>query len=215
MMANYTTFKKYTDVAEAKNLQKYLLENGIECLFIDNSPRLGSSFSGELLKEYEIQLKKQDFEKAEILLEQQAENMIKDLPEDYYMLTFTNDELYDVVLKHDEWSEFDYVLARKLLAERGKAIDDSLIKSLRKQRISDLAQPEKDQKAWVVFGYISALLGGFLGIITGYVLLTVKKTLPNGERVYTYAAADRAHGRIILILGIAVLAISIVLRIVE
>lgn len=215
MENKYSTFKKYPDAAEAKNLQHFLIDNGIECLFVDASPRLGSSFTGDLLKEYEIQVKPQDFEKAEALLEQQAEDMLKDLPEDYYLLTFNNEELYDVVLKHDEWSEFDYVLARRLLAERGKTIDESLIKSLRHQRLADLAKPEENQHAWIVFGYIAALLGGFLGVTTGYVLLTAQKTLPDGSRVYTYTAADRAHGKIILVLGVAVFVILIVLKILK
>jgi hypothetical protein len=216
MSDKYLTFKKYPDVAEAKGMQQYLIENGIECLFIDNSSRLGSSFSGgDLLKEYELQLKSEDFEKAEILLEREAGEMIKTLPADYYLLTFTDEELFDVVLKHDEWSEFDYVLARRLLAERGKAIDDSIIKSLRHQRIEDLAKPEANQKAWIIFGYVSALLGGFIGITTGYVLLTAQKTLPDGRRVHSYTASDRAHGKIILAIGISIFAIIIVLKIVK
>jgi hypothetical protein len=215
MENNYSTFKKYPDATEAKNMQLFLIVNGIECLFIDASPRLGSTFTGDLLKEYEIQLKPQDFEKAEILLEKHAEGMLKDLPEDYYLLTFTDEELYDVVLKHDEWSEFDYVLARRLLTERGKAIDEGLIKSLRHQRIADLAKPEENQQAWILFGYIAALLGGFFGVTTGYVLLTAQKTLPDGSRVYTYTASDRAHGKIILVLGIAVFIILIVLKVLK
>jgi hypothetical protein len=215
MESYYSTFKKYPDVTEAKSLQHFLLDNGIECLFIDNSPRLGSSFSGDLLKEYEIQLKEKDFEKAESLLEQQAELMITDLPAGYYLLTFTDEELYDVVLKHDECSEFDYVLARRLLAERGKTVDESLIKSLRHQRIADLAKPEENQQAWVVFGYVAALLGGFFGVTTGYVLLTAQKALPDGSKVYTYTASDRAHGKIILVLGIAVFAVIIILKILK
>src|SRR5690606_11183401 len=111
-MSNYTTFKKFPDAAEAKHLQQFLIENGIECTFVNNSPRLDNSFSGgELLKEYEIQLKQSDFEKAHELLEQLAEDMMSNLDEDYYMYSFSNEELYDVVLKQDEWSEFDYVLA--------------------------------------------------------------------------------------------------------
>lgn len=215
MSQTYTTFKKFPDATQAQALQQFLIENGIECTFKDTSSSMGSAISGDLMKEYEIQLHPDNFEKANTLLENYAANLISDLPEDYYLLSFTDEELHDVVLKHDEWSEFDYMLARKLLEERGKTVDEEHIKILRDQRIADLAQPEKSQKGWVYAGYICALLGGFFGIITGYVLWTSKKTLPNGEMVPTYSATDRMHGKNILILGVIVLVAIILVRLLE
>ncbi len=213
MQDKYLTYKKFHDAREAKALQQFLIENGIECLFADTSSQMGSAMAGDLNKEYEVQLKPERFEAADKLLEEQAKNMIGSLPEDYYLLSFTDEELYDVVLKHDEWSEFDYVLARKLLTERGKAIDEALIKSLRKQRMNDLAKPEGNQHAWIIVGYVLALLGGLFGILTGYVLWTSKKTLPNGQVVPTYSEMDRKHGKMILVLGIVMLPIIIMVKI--
>jgi len=213
MSQTYTTFKKFPDAAEAKHLQQFLIENGIECIYINNSPQLDNSFSGgELLKEYEIQLKQSDFERAHELLQEDAENMLSELGPDYYLLSFTDEELYDVVLKQDEWSEFDYVLARRLLKQRGKEVDEQHIKNLRTKRIADLAKPEKDQQVWIAVGYIFAVLGGVFGIIIGYVLWSSKKTLPNGLVVHTYNKNDRKHGRIIFILGIIVLPIAATIR---
>ena len=206
MSQNYVTYKKFPDAAQAKGLQQFLIENGIECIFVDTSPQVGASvMGGDMLKECEIQLKPEQFEAADTLLEDYAKNLINNLPEDYYLLSFTDEELQDVVLKHDEWSEFDYMLARKLLAERGKTLDETQIKALREQRIADLAKPEKVHLGWIIAGYVFALLGGFFGIITGYVLYSAKKTLPNGAVVHTYTPSDRSNGRIILLFGIVVL----------
>lgn len=207
MKPQYVTYKKFPDAREAKALQQFLIENGIECLFADTSPGIGSAMTGDYGKEYEVQLKPEQFEAADKLLESYAESMMGSLPEDYYLLSFTDEELYEVVLKHDEWSEFDYVLARKLLAERGKPVDESLIKGLRKQRMEDLAKPEGNQHAWIIVGYVLSLLGGLFGIITGYVLWTSRKTLPDGNVVPTYSEGDRAHGKIILILSVIMIVI--------
>lgn len=209
MVQGYATFKKFPDAGQARSLQALLIENGIECLFVNNSPQLDSSFSGELLKEYEVQLKQEDFERADKFLEDYTQNMFSGVEEDYYLLSFTDEELYDVVLKKDEWSEFDYLLARKLLSEKDKAIDDEELKNLRRQRLEDLAKPESNHIGWIIVGYVFALAGGFFGIITGYVISSSKKTLPNGAVVHSYTASDRAHGRIILMIGIIVLALSI------
>lgn len=208
MSHSYVTFKKYPDAKQARAQQELLLENGIECIFVNASSQLGS-LSGDLMQEFELQMHPENFEKAEALLEKDAELMITDLPEDYYLLAFSNEELQEVVLKHDEWSEFDYMLARKLLDERGHAIDEAHIRTMREERIKDLAKPEKDQKTWILFGYLFALLGGFFGVITGYVLWTSQKTLPNGQTVYTYSEKDRKHGKTILILSSTVLVVAV------
>ena len=212
MSQNYVSFKKYPDAKEARAIQQLLIDNGIECTFIDGGSAMGSAMSGELSKEYELQLHPDNFEQAQTLLEKEAEGMIANLPEDYYLLSFTNEELHDVVVKHYEWSEFDYMLARKLLAERGHGIDDAHIKSMRIEELNQLAKPEKDQKGWVIAGYVLALLGAFLGIVTGYVLWTSQKTLPNGEMVYTYSEKDRKSGKNIFILSIVMALIYIALR---
>lgn len=211
MSQTYVSFKKYPDAKQARAIQELLLENGIECIFVNNSSQLGG-LSGEGSHEYELQLHPDSFEKAEALLEKEAEAMLTSLPEDYYLLEFTDEELYDVIMKHDEWSEFDYMLARRLLTERGKNVDESLIKVLRNQRIEDLAKPEQDQTAWIAFGYFAALLGGFFGVITGYVLWSSQKTLPNGQIVFTYSKRDRMHGKNILIFGCIMLPVTIAIK---
>jgi hypothetical protein len=63
--------------------------------------------------------------------------------------------------------------------------------------------------AWVIIGYISSFFGGLFGIIIGSILLTAKKTLPNGYAGYVFNEASRKHGKIILYLGSIVLILSI------
>lgn len=208
-MQNFTTFKKYPDLGEAKALEQLLSDSGIEIRFLDNSSSLDSSLGGGADKEYEIQVKHEDFTKAETVLINQAKEQLGDVPKDHYLFEFTDEELHDVVLKHDEWSDFDYLLARRLLEERGKTIDDEEMDRLRKQRMADLAKPEKKQTLWIALGYILAITGGFFGMVTGYVLWTSRKTLPNGDIVPTYSPGDRMQGKMIFVLGIVSMAIWI------
>ena len=94
---------------------------------------------------------------------------------------------------------------------KGKSIDEAHLHSMRAERIQELAKPEANQKGWLVVGYLFALLGGFFGIIIGYVLYTSQKTLPNGQMVYTYNASDRKQGKNILVLSIIILVVCIAL----
>jgi amino acid transporter len=119
----------------------------------------------------------------------------------------------EVIIKADEWSPFDFVLARKILAERGKNMSDEDIAAINEKRIAELKVPDAPQTYWIVLGYIFALIGGLLGIFIGWFLMNYKKTLPDGEMVSEYSERDRKHGKRIFYIGIVVLVICIIYKI--
>lgn len=69
---------------------------------------------------------------------------------------------------------------------------------------------EPNEKMWVFAGYIFSMLGGFLGILIGYMLWTSQKTLPDRKTIYTYNKKSRAPGFIIFCIGIFMSAFYIV-----
>lgn len=209
----YTIFRKFPSIAEAKEMEILLNNHNIDTIIADNIPPVDVTFSGStLLNEYEIQIKQEDFKKAEEILEENAGNILDQIEKDYYLFEFTDEELYEILLKSDEWSAFDYTLAQKILEDRGKIIDKELLNSLKNQRLRDLAKPEGNQKSWIIGGYIFALLGGLLGLIIGYSIWTSKKTLPNGEKVYSYDEKDRKQGKYIFYIGIIVFTLSMLVK---
>ncbi|WP_395062320.1 hypothetical protein [Flavobacterium sp.] len=214
MKNQFSIFKKYSSIEQTQEIITFLNSNNIETEIGNNIPPVDSLLTGNnITPEFEIKIKITDFETATKLLENIAEDQINQVNKDHYLFSFSNEELYDIILKQDEWNEFDYSLAKKLLSERGKPIDEALIKSLKKQRLNDLSKPEENQKPWIITGYIFAIMGGFFGIIIGYVLMTSKKNLPNGQRIYSYHANDRQHGKMIFYIGIVLLPFYIILRI--
>ena len=122
---------------------------------------------------------------------------------DYHLFQFTDEELMEVIFKSDEWSPLDLVLAQKILKERGKEIDIIQTSKLKQERLVELSKPDKSETLWIVLGYIFSLFGGILAIIIGWLLLSQKKTLPNGVRVYANSPSDRKHGNRIFLLGIS------------
>ncbi|WP_298955517.1 hypothetical protein [uncultured Nonlabens sp.] len=214
MKSNYSIFRSFPTLQQATELKELLSKNGIETELADNVPPVDVTFSGNTLQsKIEVRIKQSDFEKAEQILEKETGNLINEIGRDYYLFEFTNEELYEVLLKSDEWNTFDYALAQKILRERGKSIDKDLLDSLKKERLKQLAEPEKNQKPWIISGYIFSFLGGFLGLIIGYSLMTSKRALPNGQKVYSYSTNDRKHGRFIFYIGLVILPIAILLKI--
>lgn len=206
------SFRTYTTLAEAEALQEILKHQKIDSIIIDNSPAAGAAIGGQQPREYELKLKPEDFGDANALLEKQAKEEMGELPEGYYLIDFTNDELIDILAHRYEWSEFDYLHARRLLSDRGVQVNEQQLQEITVNRLHELAKPEKDQGMWIIIGYILALLGGVLGIITGYVLVYSTKTLPTGISVPTYSPKDRKHGRYILILSVIVVTAAVLYK---
>ncbi len=216
MKENHSIFRKFSTIEQATELKDLLNENGIESILADNVPSVDVTFSGSTLNnQVEIRIKQSDFKKAEEILEKNAEELIDQIDKDYYLFEFTDEELYEVLLKSDEWNAFDYTLAQKILKQRGKSVDKELLNSLKNERLKDLAKPEGNQKPWIIGGYVFSILGGFLGLIIGYFLWTSKKTLPNGQKVYSYSENDRKHGKYIFYIGLIIAPTAMLLKVVS
>lgn len=215
MKTEYSVFKKYSNLDQAKEIQELLERNDIITNIGDNVGSLDATIIGgnQMLNQIEIRIKQSDFEKANRLLDAYFQVTLDKIDKDYYLLEFSDKELYDILLKPDEWGNIDYILAKQLLEKRGKSIDNEMLNSLKEQRINDLAKPDENQTVWIIVGYFLALIGGLLGIIIGYLLMSSKKTLPNGVQVYSYNAKDRKHGKVIFIIGIIVIAVSASIKI--
>jgi hypothetical protein len=217
MQPEFITFKKFDDPALAQALTDLLKENGIEYQIEEGAFSFDPTFaaSPELSTEYCVKISPDNFTRATELLNASEAEDIKHVNEDYYLFSFTDAELMEILEKADEWSSFDHQLARKLLADRGVDVSDQKLAELNQIRIDELKAPESKQSEWVIIGYILALIGGVLGLFIGWMLTSHMKTLPTGERVFVYREADRRHGKNILYISIAITVIAVTYRVIR
>jgi hypothetical protein len=209
MATDFVTFQRFNDKAAALALAEIFKGNNFEVELEDASANFDVTFANnEINKDFRVKLKPEDFERANIFLQQQAVKDLADIDPNYYIFDFSDEELKEIIEKQDEWSSLDFLLAQKILRERGVEVNVEQIQTLKAKRIEELSEPEKSPKLLIISGYVLAFIGGLLAIVIGAYLRNHKKTLPNGERVFGYAIADRAHGERILILGILGLIIS-------
>lgn len=153
-----------------------------------------------------VKLPQDEFEKAELALLAKAERDHVDVPVDHYLHEFSDEELMEVLVKPDEWSAEDAVLAGVLLGQRGKGGSPATIELIRTARTQKLEEKEPFPRMFIVVGYIFAFLGGVVGLMIGWHINTSRSTLPNGTRTPVYEAKAREHGvRIFLIGAIATL----------
>lgn len=216
--AGFRNFQTFASAGAAQPLLQALAEAGIPYHTTLDTGQVAfdpSFANNQLTSNFTVQLALADFERGTQLLNQLNQHALSQLDPDHYLFRFTDEELMDIVVKPDEWSALDVALAGQLLRKRGRDISSDTLQLLRQRRVAELAQPDQDHKALVRSGYLSAMLGGVIGIVVGYQLYTNRKQLPTGQRVYAYSPTDRVHGMRIMVLGICVFILVMAARLIR
>jgi hypothetical protein len=116
------------------------------------------------------------------------------LDKDYYLLSFSDAELTEILQKPDEWSYNDYLWAQEILKQRGKELDINTLEDWKKKRLALLSQPVKISKNYIISAYLFCVLGGIIGLLMGIHLQKARKTLPNNQQVLSYDEDSRNQG---------------------
>jgi hypothetical protein len=206
MQSNPIVYQTFSSKDLAIELTNLLSENNIAFKTEVFNATFDSAFTNNSSKDYVVKINPSDFEKVDALLLESMKDEIEKVNDDYYLFQFSNEELFDLIRKRDEWSQFDVLLAKKILQSKNIAFSQELDNKIKQERISELAEPKNLKASYYYLGIILSLLGGLLGLLIGIDIMTSKKTLPNGIRVYTYSQEDRKKGKnliyIFIIFGI-------------
>ena len=214
MKDSFSTYRKFIYKEDALDLIDILEKNKIDYVLEDNSLRVDASFGkSDNNAEFLLKIDSQNFEKVEKLEEELINNSLNEVDKDYYLFEYSDEELMEIVLKKEEWSKFDYLLAQKILKERGKEINSDLVNVINKKRIEDLSHYEASPNWLIYFGYFFAIIGGLFGVFIGLYIMKMKKTLPNGQTMYIYKDEDRKRGESVLISSIIGIVFWLILRI--
>lgn len=205
------SYRSFNDKAIAKQVQDVLANAGLTVGWEDTEKYFDPSFAkNELLNWYHIKLRQEDFAKADELMADFIKGNYEDPDKDYYLYSFSNNELIDILRKRDEWNDYDYYWAGKILEERGITVKEEEIAAFRDDRLKDLKKP------WELgiipfLGAITVLTFSVLFfhyvlamtcIVFGIYVIVSKRTLPNGQKVPAFTRKDRARAVIILIIAI-------------
>lgn len=212
---SFEVFRKYPTIQEATELTDVLKENNISFLledFTNKSEIVGFSVQNLDLKVI-VKARIEDFPKIETLVDNTLKVSLDQVDKEHYLFSFTDEELTEIIVKPNDWSNYDYKVAELILNNRGVSVSPKFIESIKKQRYNKLSEKESYSSTWLIIGYISAFLGGLLGFAIGLSLWLMKKRLPNGEKVYIYDDNNRKHGKRITMIGFIMTLVYIALRI--
>ncbi|HMC97779.1 MAG TPA: hypothetical protein VKG92_09005 [Flavobacteriales bacterium] len=204
-------FRIVLDKQEAERLVHDLKAGGLHPELRENSAVFDVTFTAGAEKDLHVMLPPEEFERAEELLEQDAQRTLEPLAPDHFLNGFDNDELLDMLRKPDEWNPVDRAHAEKLLDDRGATIDRMALIRERDARIAELARSEKAKWTWFALAIATIWIGGSGGMVIGWSLMAARKTLPDGSQVHRYTEGDRRNGQAIFAFGLIVLLGTLVL----
>lgn len=214
MIPTFVTYELFHDKDSSREFIRILKKHRIEHRFEDDSPTFDPSFvNHDFHKGFRIKIQPKDFQQVDELMVRIAESQFTQVTPDYFLFSFTNKELLNVIAKRDEWGHFNFAFAQKLLRDRGVPVSQDQLIMFYQKRIEELAKPKNESGVWIFTGYIFAFLGGLIGLFIGWHLMTFKKTLPNGQQVNGYSTKDRVHGKYIVVISVCVLLLVILKRI--
>jgi len=209
-MKDFVLFQSFFNENEAAPIIETLKVNGIEYSIEKLKQPLDSTIAGEVVEnKIFLNIRSRDFAKANEVLDKVILDNLQLLERDYYLFSFTDEELNEIVHKPDEWSRQDFLIARKILEDRGTPVPEHEINVIKSNRVKELATQEKGSIAWIILGYLLALAGGFMALIIALPFIFAKRTLPDGKRVFMYNNATRAHGKLIS----AIMALGLIVNI--
>lgn len=206
-------FRKYPTIDEANLLIEVLDKNKIQYKLEDYTLHpdiiiLGQNLDLKIIVKANIK----DFPRIEKLLDNEYKLNLSEIDKEHYLFEFNDEELTEIIMKPNDWSNYDYKVAELILNDRGVVVSSEFIENIKKQRYNQLSEKESFSSVWVIVGYVSAFLGGILGLAIGLGLWQMTKNLPNGEKAFIYDDYNRKHGKRITIIGFSMFVVYVLMR---
>ena len=214
MTETFVTFKTFNDKETAEDFSEVLKQASIDFFIEEDALVFDPSYANNPLnKDYAIKVKQTQFKTAEKAYDSYFELLLDKTPEDYYLFSFTDDELKEILAKPDEWGTFDYQLSQKILKQRGIIISQEEKQALKSERYKALRKPEQETKSNIVAYYIVGILFFPVGIIIGWVWGYSTKVLPDGKKIRAYDKNTQSHGQTIFIIAICLFVLTILSKV--
>lgn len=219
----FLTFQTFSDPSLADEMAEKLTNCDIEVKIEKSAQLLDSVFIGvSSSPDLCIKILSSDFVRAHQCLEDYYKKEVDTADPAYYLFSFTDEELLEIINRPDEWGPYDYQLAKKIMQEKGKEIGPLTTSRFSLQRLEELSKPASGSglitvsSIFIVYILISSLFmyinqsfnfpySIFLVLLAGSHLAYGKRTLPDGRQVLLFDEKDRKSGKVISIIGTVLL----------
>lgn len=208
-MSRFVTFRTLYSEEAANQMAQFFEQHQIPCKLGADMRKRDHIFIGGIMDfEYYVQIEPDDFDRANQLLDQEAEGELKDVPDDYYLYDFTMEELQAVRNDRSKWSNLDYVLAGKLLQEKQSASltpEAAAPAKTAAPTTTVIREPRAHTLLEIVLlglGYALLFFYPLIPVVGGLLIARTKKPVAGGKTQYEFSQPSRVLGYILSVCGL-------------
>ncbi len=122
-------------------------------------------------------------------------------------MEYTDEELIEIISSRGQWSEFDYVLATKILERRNVNVNDyNILNDSKKNEFVEITEEESIERSFIngnfAYSYFLAIIFGPYFLVRFFIIITAKERLENGNLVYKCDRKIRNHAIAICCIGL-------------
>lgn len=205
-------FREFLNTEEANDLAQLLEKNNIIYSLEKPQILIDKAIVGTtILPKVILKILPRDFGRVNKILAELIEQQA--IPDDHYLLEFSDLELFDVIKNPDSWNIENTTMARKILVGRGFEVTSEQLKQLQQQRYEQLKAGKKGQRGWIVFYAVCVILGALIlhplfmiaGVGMGFYYWQDKKRDPKGAAYFTFDRKTRLAGKLIFYFGMVLM----------
>lgn len=154
-MDQFASYQQFFSPQEAESIITLLKEHGIPYTLTKTRGQLDAIITGvNYNDQYDLRIPQHEFTRVTDLLIANTKVNLDELDKDYYLLSFSREELENIINNPDEWSSNDYVIAVELLKSQGENVSREQLEELREKKIETLASSQKKVPGfWLVVAY--------------------------------------------------------------
>lgn len=201
--------REFRDEESLRELISLLQEVGIDTFLHDSSSGFDVTFAyNKTTQFWQIWVDQSNEEKAKLICKQFDEEIVAQLTDDYYLFSFSNKELLDIINHPEAWSSVDLMLAQKLLDKNGIPVDSEVVEHKIQLSKASLDESDSVPQYVITLGYVLSIIGGAFGLAIAMILIFSKKTTSDGNRIHRFDKASRTSAYIMILVFLIVFVIS-------
>ncbi|MGL1888307.1 MAG: hypothetical protein OCD76_17460 [Reichenbachiella sp.] len=198
-MENWTVLGEYLDKEALVNAEAIL--NGNKISFQVKSPEshLNSGFGQATSQPFVLEVLLDQFEEAKKLIHNEDENAaIVEVPLEGYSI----EELKEIVLNPEDWHKEFVNRATEELTRQGENVSAEEIEKTKHQKVEETQAGIEPSMTIYYFMWFFAIMGGYIGIISGYFYWKGTTKALDGKKYYMYTEKYRGKGYYMFMLGL-------------
>lgn len=200
----FILYRSFFNLEEGRKMEALLEQYNIPHLFDIPRESLSSSIIGEGMNvKASLKVLAQDFKRIDKIIADEIKKIPFSELQEHPLQEYSDEDLYHILLKPDEWNIENITMAQIILSNRGKNISEQEIERLEVERMNHIRQGKEGSKPFM-FVVIILLFLGFLGnkialfivaMATGAYYTYAKKHDMNGDFYYEYETKTRQIGK--------------------